>query len=309
MKLSPSPRPDDQRALLAGADEHVRLRRPTSRRTRSGRAGRCRRAGRPRRGRQSKCDAIRCATTSASVSEVNSAPSAIRRVAQLGPVLDDPVQDDVEALGGVPVRVGVRLGHAAVGGPARVADAGGAPQVPVRLGDGVAQVLEVADGVHAADRPVRDEREPCGVVAAVLQALKALEQEVAAFARPDVSDDPAHDWLSLALSPPDSPSDRRSPGTRPRAGPPPSPARAARCRTGAPAPGRAPRAPRTRARRRPRRVSAPSSAVRSRTRTFTSRCGSFSIAWRSARSAPCERLEREQRGRRAVARRARSPCR
>ena len=37
------------------------------------------------------------------------------------------------------------------------------------------------------------------------------------------------------------------------------------------------------------------------TRTLTSVCGSFSIAWRSARSAPAERLEREQRGGDAVA--------
>ena len=43
---------DHQRALLAGADQHVRGRRPTWRRRRSARAGRCRRAGRPRRGRR-----------------------------------------------------------------------------------------------------------------------------------------------------------------------------------------------------------------------------------------------------------------
>ena len=41
--------------------------------------------------------------------------------------------------------------------------------------------------------------------------------------------------------------------------------------------------------------------ARSRTRTLTSRCGSFSIAWRSARSRALERLEREQRRGDAVA--------
>ena len=39
-------------------------------------------------------------------------------------VLDDAVDDDVHAVGGVGVRVGVALGHRQVGGPARVADAG-----------------------------------------------------------------------------------------------------------------------------------------------------------------------------------------
>ena len=39
-------------------------------------------------------------------------------------VLDDPVDHDVDPVGGVEVRVGVLLGHAAVGRPARVADPG-----------------------------------------------------------------------------------------------------------------------------------------------------------------------------------------
>ena len=38
-------------------------------------------------------------------------------------VLDDPVDDDVHLIGGVEVRVGVLLGHPAVGGPAGVPDA------------------------------------------------------------------------------------------------------------------------------------------------------------------------------------------
>ena len=74
-------------------------------------------------------------------------------LAQVGPVLDDPVEHDVHAARAVGVRVGVGLGHAAVGGPARVADAGRARAGGrSRRGDGVAQVLEVADGVDAADR-------------------------------------------------------------------------------------------------------------------------------------------------------------
>ena len=44
-------------------------------------------------------------------------------VAQLDVVLDDAVQDDVDVARRVVVGMGVLLGHAAVGGPARVADA------------------------------------------------------------------------------------------------------------------------------------------------------------------------------------------
>ena len=89
-------------------------------------------------------------------------PSAViqQPVAQVGPVLDDPVEHDLNALGGVPVRVGVRLGHPAMGGPARVAYAGGAAEVAVLRHDGVAEVLKVPHRVHRVDRPVRDEGEP-----------------------------------------------------------------------------------------------------------------------------------------------------
>jgi hypothetical protein len=118
-------------------------------------------------------------------------------VAEVGPVLDDPVEHDVHALGGVPVRVGVRLGHAAVGGPARVAYPGGAAQVPVLRHHRVAEVLKVAHGVNGVDRPVRDEGEPCRVVPAVLESLQTLKKEVAALARSDVTDDAAHESSRL----------------------------------------------------------------------------------------------------------------
>src|SRR5947199_6307873 len=44
---------------------------------------------------------------------------------QLGMVLDDPVEDDVDAGAAVPVWMRVLLGDPAVGGPAGVGDAGG----------------------------------------------------------------------------------------------------------------------------------------------------------------------------------------
>src|SRR4029077_3890793 len=48
----------------------------------------------------------------------------LQALAQAGVVLDDPVEDDVDAAGAVVVGVGVLLGDAAVGSPAGVGDAG-----------------------------------------------------------------------------------------------------------------------------------------------------------------------------------------
>jgi hypothetical protein len=67
-------------------------------------------------------------------------------VAQLHVVLDDAVQDDVDAVGGVEVRVRVGLGDTAVGGPAGVADAGRA----VGLGGGHAAARRDALGDRLA---------------------------------------------------------------------------------------------------------------------------------------------------------------
>ena len=63
---------------------------------------------------------------------------------ELHVVLDDPVDHDVDAVVGVEVRVGVLLGHAAVRGPAGVADAGGGG----RRGDGDA-AAESASGASS----------------------------------------------------------------------------------------------------------------------------------------------------------------
>ena len=104
----------------------ARARRGSSPRTRSGPRARRRRRARPRPGRRrSEVVAIRWAMTSASVSEVKTAPSSVQALLQRHVVLDDAVDDDVDAVGGVVVRVGVLLGHAPVRGPARVPDAGG----------------------------------------------------------------------------------------------------------------------------------------------------------------------------------------
>ena len=54
------------------------------------------------------------------------------------------------------------------------------------------QRLEVADGADVVEPVVLAQRDPGGVVAAVLEPLEALEQQVLAGSLPDVSDDPAH---------------------------------------------------------------------------------------------------------------------
>ena len=58
--------------------------------------------------------------------------------------------------------------------------------------DGVAQVLEVADGPHGLDPVALDEGDPGRVVAAVLQAGQALQEELLDGTPPDVPHDAAH---------------------------------------------------------------------------------------------------------------------
>ena len=119
-------------------------------------------------------------------------------------VLDDPVDDDVDAVGRVEVRVGVLLGDAPVRRPARVADAGAAAAVGVRdrarcravaRGAGVdraAQRAQVADRAHRVDPAAVEHRDPGAVVAAVFELLEPREQQRASLSGSDVADDAAH---------------------------------------------------------------------------------------------------------------------
>ena len=132
------------------------------------------------------------------------AAAGLERRAQLGVVLDDAVEDDLDAARGVVVGVGVGLAHAAVGGPAGVADAGrrrgrrvaaaraGESRHAVGARDGGAQAREVADRAHAVEAAVALEGDARGVVAAVLQGGQAVEQQRLGGAMADVSDDSAH---------------------------------------------------------------------------------------------------------------------
>ena len=118
---------------------------------------------------------------------------------ELAVVLDDPVEDDRKAVGiAAGQRVRVLLGDPAVRRPARVSEACGRARM-VRSG-AVSQVPEVADRAHVVEPVLLEERKPGRVVAAVLQALEALEKNRFALTRADVPDDPAH-VLSLLSKP------------------------------------------------------------------------------------------------------------
>ena len=120
---------------------------------------------------------------------------------ELGVVLDDPVEDDVDLVVAVAVRVGVLLGDPAVGRPSGVGDAGlrgrrlhrhrAAAVLRVLLDRG-AQVRQVADRAHAVDLAVRDHRDAGRVIAPVLELLESGNQQVPARSVSYVSDYAAH---------------------------------------------------------------------------------------------------------------------
>ena len=110
--------------------------------------------------------------------------------AQVLVVLDDAVDHDRDTPGAVGVRVGVLLVGPAVRGPARVPEAGGGRGAVVARG--LEQLVQVADGAHHVDAVRLDERDPRGVVAAVLQAPEAVEDDGLAGSTADVAYDAAH---------------------------------------------------------------------------------------------------------------------
>ena len=120
---SPSPRPTIS-GHSGGRRPACPARRGSSPRTRSGPRAARRPRGPRRRGRPRSSSAIRWAITSASVSEVNVLPCCQQALLQRHVVLDDPVDDHVDAVVAVVVGMGVGLAHTAVRGPAGVADAG-----------------------------------------------------------------------------------------------------------------------------------------------------------------------------------------
>ena len=87
-------------------------------------------------------------------------------------------------------RVRVLGADAAVGGPARVPDAGRRQRLALRRG--VLQLAEVAHRADLGELPVLHERKAGGVIAAVLEPLEAVQEDRLCHPGSDVSDDPAH---------------------------------------------------------------------------------------------------------------------
>ena len=117
-------------------------------------------------------------------------------VPQLAVVLDDPVQDDRQlVLVARRQRMGVLLGDAAVGRPARVAEAGRRDGA-VRAGR-LLQEREVPDGADVLEAVLLEERDPGRVIAPVLEALQSLQEQRLRGPAADISDDPAHPRVSF----------------------------------------------------------------------------------------------------------------
>ena len=120
--------------------------------------------------------------------------AALQLFAQLGEVLDDAVVDDGDTTVAAGVGVSVNDGRLAVSGPTGVTDTAGC--VAIDIGK---LALQTRNLTHAADNvEVRRgalahlERDTRGVIAAILHALKACDQDVLCNIRAGVADNSAH---------------------------------------------------------------------------------------------------------------------
>ena len=120
--------------------------------------------------------------------------AALQLLAQFGEVLDNAVVDDGDATVAAGVGMSVNDGGLAVGGPTGVADT--ASCVAIDIGK---LALQTRNLTHAADNvEVRRgalahlERDARGVIAAILHALKACDQDVLCNIRAGVANNSAH---------------------------------------------------------------------------------------------------------------------
>ena len=129
--------------------------------------------------------------TSVSVSVTNLWPSILKLLLERQIILDDAVVHHHDVALAIAMRMRVLFGGTAVRGPARVADA--VTAVHRILPDGLFQVAQLAGGAAHAERIViainRDARR---VVAAVFQALQAVQNDRNRLPFADVADDSAH---------------------------------------------------------------------------------------------------------------------
>ena len=120
--------------------------------------------------------------------------AALQLLAQLGEVLDDAVVDDGNAAVAAGVRMGVDDRGLAVGSPASVADTAGSVAIDIgKLALQTRNLAHAADDVEVRRSALAHlERNARGVIAAVLHALKACDQDVLCNIRAGVADDSAH---------------------------------------------------------------------------------------------------------------------
>src|SRR2546426_8436039 len=106
-------------------------------------------------------------------------------------VLDDAVVDDRDAAFAIEVWMGVLVGGAAVGGPARVAHADLADR-PFAFTERRLELRELAGPLDHPYRAIKD-GDPSGVIAAVLEASKALQEDWEGLVGADIAHDAAHE--------------------------------------------------------------------------------------------------------------------
>ena len=117
-------------------------------------------------------------------------------------VLDDAVDDDVDLVGGIEVRVRVLLADPAVRRPACVTD----PRPGLLFGrfgkcnrgrlrasvQRRAQLAQVADSAHGIDPSSGEHGDTGAVVASILELLEAVKQQRLHVSGPHIPNDPAH---------------------------------------------------------------------------------------------------------------------
>jgi hypothetical protein len=107
-----------------------------------------------------------------------------------GVIFDDAVVHERELAIAAEMRVRVGVGHPAVGGPTRMADAGRAGKMVFR--DLLGEIVHPADLFDDVEVAVLLDGESGRIVAAVFQALQSLEQDGSRLLFTHIADDAAH---------------------------------------------------------------------------------------------------------------------
>ena len=113
-------------------------------------------------------------------------------IAQLGEILDDAVVDDSNLAVLAHMRVSIAISRAAVRGPPRMPDPGCRLRKRVGTEQGL-EVDELASLLADLEAAVGNDRDPGGVVAAVLQAPQARYDDLECLLLPDIPNDSAHE--------------------------------------------------------------------------------------------------------------------